>query len=81
MRLFEAAGVGPVLITDWKHKLDERFEPSKEVVAYRSPEECAELIRHYLEHREERETIACAGQHRRLRDHTYYHRMEVMKLT
>ena len=38
MRLYEATGVGALLVTDWKENLGEMFEPGKEVVAYRSPE-------------------------------------------
>jgi len=75
-RLYEATGVGSLLITDWKANLHEMFEPGKEVVAYRTPEECAELIRYYLENDKERETIARAGQQRTLREHTYYQRMK-----
>lgn len=76
MRLYEATGVGTLLITDWKENLHELFEPGKEVVTYHTPEECAELIVYYLEHEEEREAIARAGQKRTLREHTYYHRMQ-----
>lgn len=76
MRLFEATGVGTLLITDWKENLHEMFEPGKEVVAYRTPEECVELIEYYLEHDDEREAIAAAGQQRTLRDHTYVRRLE-----
>ena len=76
MRLFEATGVGTLLITDWKVNLHEMFEPGKEVIAYRTPDECAELIEYYLEHEDEREAIARAGQARTLREHTYAHRME-----
>lgn len=76
MRLFEATGVGTLLITDWKVNLHEMFEPGKEVVAYRSAEECVELIQYHLEHAEERQAIARAGQQRTLREHTYYHRMQ-----
>lgn len=76
MRLFEATGVGALLITDWKENLHEMFEPGKEVVAYRNWEECVELIQYYLEHEEERESIACAGQERTTRKHTYYQRMQ-----
>jgi spore maturation protein CgeB len=74
MRLFEATGVGTLLITDWKRNLHEMFEPGKEVVAYRTPDDCGELIQYYLEHDEEREVIARSGQQRTLREHTYYHR-------
>ena len=76
LRLFEATGVGALLVTDWKKNLHEMFEPGREVVAYRTPEECVELIRHYLDHEDERQTIARAGQERTLRDHTFYHRMQ-----
>lgn len=76
MRLFEATGVGTLLITDWKENLHEMFELGKEVIAYRTPEECAELIQYYLEHEDEREQIARAGQHRTLREHTYYQRVQ-----
>lgn len=75
-RLYEATGVGTLLITDWKENLHEMFEPGKEVVVYRTPEECAGLIKYYLEHDEARKTIAHAGQERTLKEHTYYHRMQ-----
>jgi hypothetical protein len=76
VRLFEATGCGSMLLTDWKTNLHEMFEPGKEVVAYRTPEECVELIDHYLNHDDEREAIARAGQERTIRDHTFYHRMQ-----
>jgi hypothetical protein len=76
LRLFEATGVGTLLITDWKANLHEMFEPGKEVVAYRTSEECAEMIQYYLEHDKEREAIARAGQQRTLRDHTFHKRMQ-----
>jgi len=75
-RLYEATGVGTLLATDWKEDLHEMFEPGREVVAYRNAEECAELIQYYLEHDEEREVIARAGQQRTLCEHTYYQRMQ-----
>lgn len=76
MRLYEATGVGALLITDWKQNLNEIFEVGKEVVAYHSPAECAELINYYLDHPCDAESIAKAGQQRTLRDHTYAKRME-----
>jgi spore maturation protein CgeB len=76
MRLYEATGVGTLLITDWKENLHEMFEPGKEVVCYKSSEECLELIQYYLEHDKERKTIAHAGQERTLKEHTYYQRMQ-----
>jgi len=76
LRLFEGTGSGALLVTDWKKNLHEMFEPGKEVVAYRTPEECLEMVQYYLEHDDEREAIAQAGQSRTLSDHTYYDRMK-----
>ena len=76
MRLFEATGCGALLITDYKDNLNDLFEIGKEVVAYRSPEECSALVNYYLAHPDEAATIAKAGQTRTLRDHTYRKRME-----
>lgn len=76
MRLYEATGVGTMLITDMKDNLSELFEIGKEVVAYSSPEEAAELVRYYIDHPDEADVIAKAGQARTLREHTYRHRME-----
>jgi spore maturation protein CgeB len=78
MRLFEATGVGTMLITDWFDNLPELFEPEKEVVAFRSPEECIDKVRFYLAHDDARRRIAAAGQARCLREHTYEQRARAM---
>jgi len=75
MHLFEATGCGTLLITDYKDNLNELFEIGKEIVAYRSPEECSDLIKYYLIHQDEAEAIAEAGQVRTLNDHTHVKRM------
>ena len=75
MRLYEATGVGTLLLTDRKDNLAELFEPGGEVIAYGSPEECVELAGHYLAHHDEREDLARAGQARTLREHTWPHRL------
>lgn len=75
MRLFEATGMGTCLVTDWKENLHELFDPGKEVLAYRSTEECLDLVRYYSAHTSEREAIARAGQTRCQRDHNYERRM------
>lgn len=78
LRLFEATGVGTLLLTDHKINLAEMFEPGREVVQYRNADECAELAKYYMEHESERRAIARAGQERTLGEHTYYHRMQEM---
>ena len=70
-RLYEATGMGALLITDWKENLPELFEPGMEVVAYRSAEECADLVNYYLQHDQKRAAIANAGQRRAHTDHAY----------
>ena len=76
MRLYEATGVGSLLLTDRKDNLHQLFDIGKEVVAYSSKEEAAELVRHYLAHPEEAAQIAKAGQARTMREHTYAQRMQ-----
>lgn len=76
MRLYEATGVGAMLLTDRKDNLHELFEVGREVVAYSSKEEAGELVRHYLGHPDEAAQIAQAGQARTLREHTYAQRMQ-----
>lgn len=76
MRLYEATGVGAMLLTDMKDNLSDIFEIGQEVVAYRSQYECGELIEYYLKNESERALIASAGQKRTLSEHTYRHRME-----
>lgn len=71
MRLFETTGVGTCLITDWKENISDLFEPEKEILTYRSAEECAEKVGYLLKHKDEREKIAAAGHRRTLRDHTF----------
>lgn len=76
MRLYEATGVGSLLITDWKNNLSEMFAPGTEVVTYHTAQECAGLIKYYLDNDQERVAIARAGQERTLREHSYLHRMQ-----
>ncbi len=75
MRLFEATGMGACLITDWKENLADLFEPGKEVVAYRSTEECIDLVRYFSRNDGAREKIAMAGRVRCHNDHNYEKRM------
>ncbi|MDP3683665.1 MAG: glycosyltransferase [Ignavibacteria bacterium] len=76
VRLFEVTGAGSCLITDWKKNLDNFFDIDKEVVAYKSTEECIEKVQWLINHPKERNEIAKAGQKRTLRDHTFKQRAE-----
>jgi spore maturation protein CgeB len=71
MRMFEATGIGTCLVTDKKDNLNLLFELDREVVTYQSVEECIEKVNWLLEHPQEREKIARAGQDKTLREHTF----------
>lgn len=75
MRLYEATGVGTMLVTDRRANLPELFEPGREVITYANGSELAERVLHYLAHDDERKAIARAGQERTLREHGYDVRM------
>jgi spore maturation protein CgeB len=74
-RLYEATGAGPLLITDEKTNLSDLFDVEREIVTFRTPDECVERIRYYLDHEAERNRIAHNGQRRTLAQHTYADRM------
>jgi spore maturation protein CgeB len=76
MRMFEATGVGALLMTEAAPNLSTFFEPAREVVAYECAEDLVSKIRHFLAHDDERLAIAAAGQRRTLTEHTYCRRME-----
>jgi spore maturation protein CgeB len=78
MRLYEATGMGCLLLTDYKDNLHEMFEPEKEIVTYRDAAECVDKALFYLNdcNRAARDRIAAAGQMRTLSEHTYYARMK-----
>ncbi len=75
LRLFEATGLGACLITDWKDNLSDLFEPEKEVITYKSLDECITKIKWLLNNPSEAEKIGKAGQVRTLRDHTIENRV------
>jgi len=75
MRLYEATGVGALLVTEARRNLADLFEPGREVVAYDDEDDLVDRLRHFAEHDDERRRIAAAGQARTLREHTYANRM------
>ena len=76
MRLYEATGVGTLLMTESRKNLPELFTPGGEVVTYEGDADLVAKLRHYAQNDAERERIAAAGQARTLAEHTYRLRME-----
>lgn len=76
MRMYEATGMGALLLTEQKKNISELFIPGKEVVTYNDAADLVNKIQYYLSHENERKKIALAGQKRTLRKHTYANRMK-----
>lgn len=76
LRLYEATGMGALLVTDHRDNLNRLFNVGAEILSYRTPAEAAELVTHYLAHPSEAARIAAAGQARTHRDHTWADRMQ-----
>jgi len=75
MRMFEATGMGALLITDAKKNMDEFFEVGKEVLTYKNSKELITTVKDYLKRDDAREQIAKRGQKKTLKEHTYSVRM------
>lgn len=71
-RVFEAAGAGACLLTDWWTGLETFFEPGEEVLAARSGEEVRAVLSEITPERARQ--IGDAARRRALREHTYAHR-------
>ena len=76
MRMFEATGMGSLLVTDHKSNLGDFFDVGKEIVSYKDDNDLINKVKYYLKHSKERGKIAGAGQVRTLKNHTYEVRMK-----
>jgi spore maturation protein CgeB len=74
MRLYEATGMGTMLLTDAKRNLAEIFLPEKEVATYRNPAECVAQIHRYLSDEPLRAAVATAGQRKAITVQNYARR-------
>ena len=75
-----ASGGGDTSFTSASDLYD-LYEIDKEILTYRTPEECVEKIRYYLDHSYEAEAIAKTGRERATREHTWEKRFEKIFLT
>lgn len=76
-RVFEAAGAGACLITDYWEGIDQFLEPDREVLVARDGNEVAEHVRSLTEERARQ--IGQAALRRVLAEHTYAHRAEQLE--
>ncbi|WP_188261108.1 glycosyltransferase [Azospirillum tabaci] len=76
MRMVETVGTGSFLLTEDGPGVRALFEPGREIEVFRDGYELHDKIRHYLDHPEDREAIARAGQRRCLVEHSMERRAE-----
>lgn len=71
MRDFDGPMSGSCYVTHDNADLRIVYEVGKEIVTYRTVDECVEKIRFYLQHDAEREALATAGHKRAMREHSW----------
>ncbi len=71
MRDFDGPMSGSLYLTHDNPDLDTLFANGREIVTYRTIDECVEKAIYFLKHGDERESIAAAGRARGLREHTW----------
>jgi spore maturation protein CgeB len=76
MRLYEATGMGALLLTDSGLNLEELFQVGAEVVSYHGIGDLTEAVDRYLLDESARCAIAAAGQRRTLAEHNVERRIE-----
>jgi spore maturation protein CgeB len=77
-RTYEICATGAFQLTDSRVDLPKLYSPGIEVATYESPQDFIEKASYYLEHDQERETIAMRGFRRTLQEHTYRRRITLM---
>lgn len=74
-RIFDVPAAGGFVLTDWREQMNALFEPEKEIIFYREPEEINGLISYYLKHPQSRKRTAEAARRRVLAEHGWEHRL------
>ncbi|MDR2124129.1 MAG: glycosyltransferase [Desulfovibrio sp.] len=77
-RVFDVPATGSFLLTDYREQVERLFEPGREIVCYRTPEEAGALAREYLARPEARRRTAAAARRRILHEHGYDHRLRTL---
>ena len=76
MRLFEAAGVGTLQITEDLPGIREWFTPGETIITYSDHDDLRQKAAYYLAHDAEREAIASRAQAHVYENHTYEQRVD-----
>lgn len=73
-RTFEVSGCGGFLLTDPAENLSIYYEVNREIGSFNGTQDLIRKIQYFLDHEDERLTIADLGYARTLKEHTYQHR-------
>ena len=71
IRMYEATGLGCLLLTDYKEDLNDKFTIDKEVVSYKNIEEMYQKVEYFLKYNDKLEKIAKRGQEKTRNQYTY----------
>lgn len=77
-RDFIIPGCGSFFLTEYVKDMEEMYKIGEEIEVYKTPEECYDKIKYYLNHDEERNKIAERGYLRVRKDHTFKQRMKIV---
>lgn len=78
LRMFDIMGCEGFLLTNYQAEIASLFEPGRDLVVYESFDDCLKKAGYYLEHEDERRTIAENGYRKICAHHTYDHRIAEM---
>jgi spore maturation protein CgeB len=77
-RIFEVPGAGGFLFTEKAENLESFYIQNKEIIVFDGIDDLALKIRYYIEHPDERDQIAIAGNNRTRLEHTYDARFKII---
>ncbi len=75
-RSFEIPACGGLMLHERNEEVQSFYEDGEEMLSFETPEELVEKVRYYLEHPDERRTIARAGRERCVPAYSYDQRMK-----
>ena len=77
-RMWKVMGCGGFYLGEWVQGIDAFGRDGVHCAWFRDAEQAVELVRHYLDHPDERRKIAAAGRRHALEHHTYAHRVQLL---
>ena len=77
-RIYLAAATGTPCVVGYVPGIEDHYEPGREILAYRTDEECLEAIASLVADPWRREEMGRAARERTLREHTYINRVQTL---